>query len=361
MPPPAQPELPQMRFVDPDDPDVFRDYVWENDIGGDLLLLANCGPLRNGAAVAGRCDLSIVPGSISGNTCTIRRKWRKVDNAALLLSSWNEINGDVSGILLDGETAYYNLVPGWQIVFNAVGVGIVDTHTAHVTQGDYLGSFADGNPDAPTPGDPVYEERLAMKNTGSDIAKNVILYCNRPRLLMRLRAGGGGLEYARVTTSSPVPKITGGQIKPYKLVFAENAGDPSLFDMTVDGLIVAQMIRIINGATVTSEALEPGERYRFVTTGLTDVEIKISATVADGDGSNLLLWPPDPTEISVDNSGSPVAFDDADVLAGDVSPGSIAYGHGRVFANIGSGDWNPILASIGMSYLKTGAAAIDED
>jgi hypothetical protein len=363
VPAPAQPELPQVRVVDPDNPTIFLDYLWDNDLGGDLLLTANCGPMRNGAAVPGRCDLSIVPGTINpgAKTCTIRRRWRKASNASLLMSSWNDINGDVSGVLLDGETPYYNLVPGWQTVFNDLGVGIQDTHTAHITHGDYFGSFADGNPDAATPGAPILTKRLGFKNTGSTIAKNVVFYCNRPRLLYRLRAGDGGLAYARVTNASPVPKILANQIKPYKATWAVNAIDSALRDLAIDAATVAQLIRIADNNTVDSLGLSPGGRYRFVTTGLVGVEIKLAAAISASDRFNLLLWPPDQTKTSVDNSGSEVEYDDTDVLVGDLSGGALGYGWIQAFANVGSGLWNPIIASAGISYLNTGAAAIDED
>lgn len=360
MPAPDAPPLPDVRVMDPSFT-TYRDYVQANDTGADLLQTANCGWMRRGQAIGARYDLSIVPGSINvgAKTCTLRIRARMT--TATNYETTNPVDDQTfTGVLLDGTTAYLGtLVPDVQLVFQDVGVGIVDTHTAHITVGDYLGAFEDGNPSGTVPGEAVYTSRFGLKNFGTGIANDVTVFCDRPRAVHRVRAGAGGFTDVTVTNTSPAAKVVGDQIKPYKITFENLSG--GLIDMKVDAALVSTVRRLTNNATSNSTGMHVGESYRIESGGLNGVEVTLDAAIATSDRSNILIWPAVGVEISADNSGSYVAFDTDDVLVGDLAVNGVGYAWIRVFANLGSGSWNPFPCGAGVRWLKTNAAAFDED
>lgn len=363
MPAPAAPALPTVRIMDPAF-SVYRDFSLLNDVGGDLIDTAHSGWLQWGQAVGARWDLTIVPGSVNvgAKTYDLRRKARSTTNSALFLTSHPDHDTVVTGVHADGLTPYYGtIIPDMQIVPADLALGITDTHTAHGIIGDYLGAFEDQNPGGTPAGGAVYEAEFGVKNTGSTVAKQVTIYVNRPKRLVRPMVGiNGGFGKVKVVNANPVPLIVDDQIRAYRCRWTENVGNPALVDLKVNGALITTVRRLFNNSTSNSSGLTPGETYLVESGGLSGVQFVIRADCADGDGANIIIWPPPPTEIAPNNGGAPDDYSDDDVVNGDLAPTGTALDWFRTFANIGSGLWNPIPVGPGLRYLETGAANLDE-
>lgn len=360
------PALPDLRVMDETFTN-YRDFSVANDTGGGLLKLADCGWLQAGQARGGRYDLSVVPGSLNAgaNTCTIRRKVRSIDNPTEYCTTNSDHDTDITGVLLDGTTPYEGtIVPDAYLVFALEDTaGTQETWTAHVTIGDYIGAFEEGNPGGATPGDPVESVRLGLKNTGSTIKKQVTLYNDKPRVENRIRAGLGIFAKIRVDSDDAVEKEEGGTLRtlPYKCTIENTSG--STFDLKVDAALVTTMRRLGVSPTTTGDStgLEMGEWYRFESGGLNGIAVLFRTDIDDSVRCNLIVQDPLGNAISADDGGEADEFLIGEVNTGDYDPGDGVNWHVQFDANLGSGNKNPYQVDVGIRWLETGTTAADED
>ena len=337
---------------------VYRDFRVENTLGS-LLEEASCEWLRQGRDLGGTIELSIKPGSLSGSTCTI------VTTADHPTHPRSYPTDDEFVVSLDGVTAYTNIVPDVSLVFaDESVVGTAESWTADVVTGDYLGSYQDDNPDGATPGDPVYTERLAAENEGSDLKTDVYIVIEKPVCLLWPKAGTGILQSIRCATDEPVEKEDpgDGQTLPYKFTTANLNGGTNRIDILVDGVKITTVRDLNVSPTTTSDSLQllRGGRYRVESGGLTGLEFVIHASAANSDTCNVVIWDRRCIQIAPDVGGSAGTYQTTDLLLGNLAVAAAEHFHIQVDANVGSGAKNPLQISLGVRYLTTGVAAIEE-
>lgn len=337
---------------------VYRDVRFENTLG-TMLKTASCEWLRRGEDIAGTVTISIKTGTLSG------------DNATVIVTADHPTHprsyptDDEFAVVMDGATAYTTIVPDCSIVFNdATSSGTAETWTSTVTLGDYLGSYQDDNPDGVPPGAPVYTERLAAKNEGSDLKTDVYVVIEKPPVLLWRKAGTGLLLSIRAATDEPVEKADpgDGQTLPYKFSAANYNAGTNRIDILVDGVSITTVRYLDVSPTTTSDSLQllRGGRYRIESGDLTGLEFVVHASAANSDTCNVIVWDRRCIQIAPDSGGSAGTYQSTDLLLGDLAVSASEHFHIRVDANVGSGAKNPLQIGLGLRYLTTGVAAIEE-
>ena len=351
--------LPDLRIMD-DTLTTYLDWRVTNLVGSNLLKTASCDWLRLGEDLAGTITLSIKPGTLSGTTATI------VTTADHTTHPRSYPTNDEFVVALDGATEYRNIVPDTLLVFNdATSVGTAETWTAEVVTGDYLGNYADGNPDGATPGDPVYTRRIAVKNFAADTKTNVYLTIERPPVDLWRKAGTGLLASIRAATDEPVEKEDpgDGQTEPYKFSAANYNGGTNRIDILVDGSSITTVRYLDTSPTTTSGSLQllRGGRYRIESGDLTGLEFTVRTDAANSDTCNVIVWDRRCIQIAPDSGGNAGTYQLTDLLvSASLAPAAAAYAHIQVDANVGSGAKNPIQIGLGLRYLTTKVALIEE-
>ena len=114
--------------------------------------------------------------------------------------------------------------------------------------------------------------------------------------------------------------------------------------------------------TTTSDSLQllRGGRYRVESGGLTGLEFVIHASAANSDTCNVVIWDRRCIQIAPDVGGSAGTYQTTDLLLGNLAVAAAEHFHIQVDANVGSGAKNPLQISLGVRYLTTGVAAIEE-
>lgn len=351
--------MPDVRIMD----DTFTTYLdarATNLVGSNLIETASCDWLRLGEDLAGTITLSIKAGTLSGQNATI------ITTADHVTHPRSYPTNDEFAVLLDGSTAYRNIVPDWEIVFaDALVVGTAETWTAEIVTGDYLGNYADGNPDGPTPGDPVYTRRIGIKNFAADTKTNVYLVIERPPVDLWRKAGTGLFESIRAATGEPIEKEDpgDGQTLPYKFTAANFNSGTDRIDILLAGSTITTVRYLDASPTTTSDSLQlkRGGRYRVESGDLTGLQFTVRTDAANSDTCNVTVWDRRCIQIAPDSGGSAGTYQDTDLLvSASLAPSTGDYAHIQVDANVGSGAKNPIQIGLGLRYLTTGVAAIEE-
>lgn len=351
--------LPDVRIMD-DTLTTYLDWRVANLVGSNLLELASCDWLRQGEDLAGTITLSIKAGTLSGANATI------VTTPDHTTHPRGYPTPDEFAVLLDGSTAYTNIVPDSSLVFSDYSVvGTAATWTAEVIEGDYLGNYPDDNPDGVPPGTSVYTRRLGVKNTAADTKTNVYVVIERPPVNLWRKAGTGLLASIRAATDEPIEKEDpgDGQTQPYKFSAANLNGGTNRIDVLMDGASITTVRYLDVSPTTTSDSLQlvRGGRYRIESGDLTGLEFKVHASAANSDTCNVTVWDRRCIEIAPDSGGIAGTYQSTDLLvAASLAPAAGAYFHIRVNANVGSGMKNPIQIGLGLRYLTTGVALIEE-
>lgn len=327
---------------------------------GTLLVTAACEWLREGRAYGAKYHVSIDPGSINtGVTPKTATVVVDPDHASHPLARGVHT---FTGVKLDGTTVYKTHIPDVAVVYADYATGVVDTWSSDVSTGFHLGAYEDG-------GATIYEERLGVKNFGTTLAEEVTLTVSRPAGVLYAKAGTGLFAEFLVETADPEEREDPGTLKtrPYKFAAANlDAGANRIdllwkFDDVMAFSLISLVRRLSNNTVSTSAQIFRNEWYRFESPLLEGCKFRLRADAGNADTANETIWRPGYGRlISADDGGTAVAFEDLDVEVGDLLPAAMENWHLQVTPLVGSGQKNPVQVPVGLRYLDTGYAGVDE-
>lgn len=253
--------------------------------------------------------------------------------------SVNNPNIDQTGktVLLDGTTAYHNIIRGVDIVFDD-DAGFLNTWTAQIKVGLSFGAAQAFGASAGIPGT---SRKVRVENTGSENASN----CLAELVNIVKHWAKVGTIFARVFpfAEAATEKLTDGQVSPYAITVdnVTGSGAGKTMDVLFDGSPLS-VINLTDSTTGTSEGLNVVDRYRITGGNLEDVEFILSEDATDSDTANILIFSTRFMQIAPDESGSPGTFGTADVdltetgeSAGTITAGGFADFHVRILVTDG--------------------------
>lgn len=337
---------------------ALRDQIWNGAAWVDSALrtanlvgalLAAAAESATGEALADEYTLTL--SAVAGGTGTV---------TVQTLSPNNPYNGrQALGVALNGATTYKNIVPGVTLTFTA---GQVNGAQSRVYVGQYLGTFDAFGAGA---GVPSASTRHRVYNDGAGaVSVSVAQLLTQAVMYKQI---GNALLYVEPFADGATEKLLPGSTRtqPYNLTVANvaGAGAGKTADLRIDGALfgAASILDIATGAMTDSNALKAiagGYRYRVVAGPLTGLEFSLDAACANGDESNVLIFPSRYVQIAPDDgAGGPGAWGTADVVLtqegqapGVVQPGGEAFYHTRILVPIASGaESNPHPANVALS------------
>lgn len=202
---------------------------------------------------------------------------------------------------------------------------------------------AAGNPSAPV--------RHKVVNDG----ENAVVQC-KARLMTGvtiIKKTGYGLIVVKQVAESATEKSEAGtgRIQPYAFSFSNVSGSGAerTADLSIDGVAVSNPIirdltldTLVTGADLRAITYGTPYPYRIESGPLTDVEFVVHELVADGDVTNVLVFPTRFIQIAEDNAGVAGAFGVSDVVlteaeaTGEIAAGGAAYYWSRFNVPLGS-------------------------
>lgn len=319
-----------------DDEWVGADGHWENTIGDAVFVASIFGGL-----IAD--NYTLVVSDVSGGTATI----------TVSASRHNPYNGRViENVALDGATIYQNIVPGFQIVYNAL---TANGDTTVIYGGSFLGTFDGSGANAGIPSEGV---RHQVENDDYDLQD-----CKATlplRNAIRIEITGHVLYAFEYVVGFATEKVVDGQIAPYVFTISNTsgAGAEKVCDLTVDadGPASLNLFDVENSVVVTGEGIKAVEfhRYMFLSSPLTGLVFYIHPDCQDGDEANVFIFSSRYVQIAPDEDGVEGAYGTTDVVltgpgrdSGVMLSGDLAYYWTRILVPSGSaGNANPYPANI---------------
>jgi hypothetical protein len=317
--------------------------------------------IESGTGEALADDYTLTASAVSGGTGTFT-----VGTA----SPNNPYKGRVvTGVSLDGATAYKNVIPGVTLVFNAA---TANGNVATVHVGQYLGTFDAFGSGAGTPGTAV---RHRVVNSGTGAVSNAVASLRTHAVLVKRT--GTVFNYVRPFAPGATEKVASlpsTQTLPYHLTIANVAGSgpTKTADLQVDTVTLgaASILNLSTGATEDGaglKAISPAYPYRIITGPLTGLEFALDPTCANGDFCNILIFPARYLQITGESSPgvadaagwgtTDVPLTQAGQAAGVIQPTGEAFYWARPVVPAGAGsESNPHPANVALSATETGAA-----
>lgn len=325
---------------------------------GAMLVLGSVAETNTGEAVS---DVyTLIASAVAGGTATV---------TVTTQSPNSYINGRVAaGVILDGVTAYRNIIPGVLLVFSNT---TANGNTSVVNVGVYL-----GNVDAfgVTAGTPQFETRHQAHNSGvGAVSAAVAKVLAEAEHVVKV---GHVFNLIKPFAPGATYKPLGGgsdQVNPYRCAVANvaGAGAGKTADLNVDGapLGAASILDLSDGSIHNStglKAISPGYLYRVITGPLTGLEFALDSTCANGDTANVLIFPTRYVQITGDIAGAAdgagwgvadVTLTQAGQAAGVIQPNGDAYFWTRIVVPPGSSsESNPWQSWVALSGTESSAA-----
>lgn len=273
----------------------------------------------------------------------------------------------VAGVALNSATVYTNIIPGINVTMTTGGAnGNVGT----VYVGIYAGTFDAFGGGAGTPSAGV---RHRAYNTGTGAVANSVAELLTMAKLVR-KVGSGILAYVRPFADGATEKVTGGgssRVEPYHITVANvtGTGSAKVADLQVDGVTLGAVtiLDLTTGTLVSGsglKAISPAYPYRIITGPLFGLEFALSASVANGDTANVLIFNTRYVQIAPDVGGVAGTYGVADVVltqagqgAGVIQPTGEAFYWVRILVPAGANsESNPYPGDVALSGTETGAA-----
>lgn len=326
------------------------------NVGGTAVTSAVADP--NGEAIADTYTLTI--SSRTGGTCTVT-----VSTA----SSNNPYNGDVhTSVPCDSTTNIHNIVPGAVLVFNSAAA---NGNTSTVKLGLPQGSFDASGVDA---GIPTSGLRHQVENTGADAVSLVtVKLLTQVVLVQKVNAP---IAYVTPFADNATEKIAGGgsnRTMPYLLSLSSVSGSglTRIATLSLDGVAVGSILKdLTTGSTVNGTGIKAlgNYPYQFLSGPLQDVVFALSATVANSDSANVLIFPSRYVQIAEDLSGVEGLYGTADVTltetgqaSGTITASGVAYYWTRFLIPSGSNNQsNPYPCDLAISASSSSGAGWGE-
>jgi len=262
-------------------------------------------------------------------------------------------------ISLNASTQYKKIVPGVTLIFSSSG-SFTSSWAAEVRVGRSFGGMNAFPPDASVPSTSY---RIRVHNSGTASGINC-----KARIIKRVKdwwKTGQVFENVRAFAAGATEKLTGNQIVPYavSVLNVSGSGSSKTMDVKVDGSTV-NVVNLETGATGTSVGLNVNDFYKFTSSGLTDVEFKLSQAAVNSDIANVLIWNPLFIQMAVDFDGAPGVWgvDDIDLTTdgeetGVMTADGVAFFHVRLVVPEGANsESNPYICDIALEGAATSDA-----
>ncbi len=341
---------------------LFISGVWTdsavrktNGTGTPILSADNNGDGRAIADVYGLTFASVVAG-VSANVTVATS------------SPNNPYGGQTFAVNLDGTTVYNDIIPGVDLVFSSSG-SFTGSWAGTVNIGEFLGTFDAFGGGAGTPSSGV-RHRVINDGTGAVSDSKATLL----PIAKWTKKTGIVFSTVRNFAEGATEKLAGGgssQVVPYVISVdtVTGSGGSKTCTVKLDGVTFgANTLR--NLSTGISQdgtlvkAISPGQFYRVISGNLTGLEFAISASVANGDVANVLIFSSRFIQIAPDVSGSEGTYATADVVltqsgqsAGVIQPSGTAFFWRRVLVPAGgNAESNPYPGDTALKGTETGAA-----
>ena len=279
----------------------------------------------------------------------------------------NPYNGRVkTGITFNSSAVTLEVVPGVSIVF-ATGGANGDVATVYV--GDYKGSFDASGVDAGVPTDGV---RHKVVNDGA----SSVIDCKAGLRTMSVLVAKSGTVFNYIAPFAPtaVEKTAGGgssRVMPFAMEIenVSGAGGSKVADLLIDGVNFGtdQIQNVTTGELSDGtglKAVDPPETYLVVGGDLEGLEFALSASCANTNTANILIFPSRYTQIAPDVSGAEGTYSTIDVnltevgqTTGVITAGNAAYYWVRNLIPVGaSSESNPYPCQVALECSESSDA-----